>query len=437
MRYALYLDWENLWITHIKVCFPRLHVSELNLPRPIATHQERQLLAELPDLMMRVLRDKLSSVPRFSKAFAVWESLNYCDDLPSRLRQWNINPIQSLGKIYYKSGKRSVKESSDRALIIKVIEDVMLRPHSQPEAVVIATGDFGFVPLIEFLMEHTTIDVYILSYRACLSQPLEQMITAAFDADHVIVLDDHPDFVSLSEQCRQHWPAERADDTDMLPDMDDGDSVIVDVASDEEFLFDLTRALTRARMPYIDPGLVENRWCSMWEQHKTYSARAALLFRKAVEDAIVTIETSEFEGRQVRTVTLNRAHPALAPALRRIEDEGQSGPSGPGDPNGGDPNGGDPNGGDPNGGDPAGSDRPEGMAEDGRLVENRRRDDGSGSVLHEEFDAEAAVIPAGGAGPGGAGPGGGIAVQSRRADPDDNRGASDHPVEGSRTPQDA
>ncbi len=324
MRYALYLDWENLWITHIKVCFPRLHVSELNLPRPIATHQERQLLAELPDLMMRALRDKLDSVPRFSKAFAVWESLNYCDDLPSRLRQWNINPIQSLGKVYYKSGKRSVKESSDRALIIKVIEDVMLRPHARPEAVVIATGDFGFVPLIEFLMEHTDIDVYILSYRACLSQPLEQMITSAFDADHVIVLDDHPGFVALNEQCRQHWPPDRPGDTDLPPDEDESDGIFVDVVSDEEFLFDLARALTRARMPYIDPGLVENRWCSMWEQHKTYSARAALLFRRAVEEGIVTVESDEFDGRQVRTVTLNRTHPALAAPLKRLDDEAQA-----------------------------------------------------------------------------------------------------------------
>ena len=416
MRYALYLDWENLWITHIKVCFPRLHVSELNLPRPIATHQERQLLAELPDLMMRVLNEKLSSVPRFSKAFAVWESLNYCDDLPSRLRQWNINPIQSLGKIYYKSGKRSVKESSDRALIIKVIEDVMLRPHAQPEAVVIATGDFGFVPLIEFLMEHTTIDVYILSYRACLSQPLEQMITAAFDADHVIVLDDHPDFVSLNEQCRQHWPTDRADDAEMLPDVDDSDSTIVDVASDEECLVDLTRALTRARMPYIDPGLVENRWCSMWEQHKTYSARAALLFRKAIEDSIVTIETGEFEGRQVRTVTLNKAHPALASAVRRIDDEVQSGPSSPPDSNGTDSSGAE-----SNGADLADSDTRGGKTDDEWPTANQRG--GASVVLHG--DLENGDLENGAAD---------LAGRRQSADAGD---ADGHTLEGSRTPQDA
>ena len=314
-RYAVYLDWENLWIAHIVACFPHLHRSNRSVPRPSPTSEEQKLLYELPELLLADVGDTLETTPRFCKAFAVWENLDHGKELVPRLRQNGVNPIQSLGTVFHPSGgHRVIKEASDRALILKVVEDVILRPHAKLDAVVLGTGDFGFVPLIEFLMEHTHLQVYVASFRKSLSRALREMTQTAFGKNHVIVIDESDRFTKFQERCKA-TPLK-------IPQVDRSESTALPLKgletgfSDPKFLEKLVVGLHNAKLPYVTRWLLEEKWFPKWQESESFSASPNQLLDEAIEKDFVISTTGDFDGQTREVIDLNATHSVIAEILK-------------------------------------------------------------------------------------------------------------------------
>jgi len=321
-RIAVYLDWENLWIPHVKLAFPHLHRGNKSVPAAKATAEEQSLLYELPNLIaQRISTSSLASSPRFSKAFAVWENLDYGQELMPRLRQAGINPIQSLGKIYHSSGKKTIKEASDRALILKVVEDVMLRPHSKLDAIVLGTGDFGFVPLIEFIMEHTDLEVFITSFTTSLSTPLSEMVVTAFSPDHVLKIDEFPAFKEFMERCNGARSVQAKPPAPIgplplpIPHQDETEF------SKSPFMHLLVLGLKRTKMKYVSRRILETQWIKKWSKDNVIPGVGTELIERAFQIGCIEIRDENIDGRTVKTVSLNLTSDVVQQILASAEQD--------------------------------------------------------------------------------------------------------------------
>jgi NYN domain len=320
-RYAAYLDWENLWIPHIKASFPHLFRANRSVPLVQASPEEQALLHELPSLLSRKICAALGSAPRYSKAFAVWENLDYGRELAPRLRQAGINPIQSLGKVFHASGRKTIKEASDRALILKVVEDVMLRPHSKLDAIVLGTGDFGFVPLIEFLMEHTDLNVHVISFGSSLSSAMEQMVQSSFHQDHVLKIDDGDDFRAYLDRCSAAPRKVRYEQPLPAPQPVTA-SVVVPSLRRETFFENsnfvrlLVLGLHNTKMAYVSRGILEKQWIKKWGSGVDLEGSPSDLIAQAEREGFISFQAQVVDGRQIIAVQLNRGSERVARILR-------------------------------------------------------------------------------------------------------------------------
>ena len=172
---GVYLDFDNLWgslLGELGINIEeRIKEKKYGL-LPVEIETVKELLTTyLPYFLYFGLEEnftspngKIKGHVRYIKAFAVFSKLpfaNQIGEIQNMLHNVGIEPFPSFTA-------RNVKDASDRALILEVVEDVFFN-QLPVDVVVIGSGDIDFYPLISFFYEHSDKNLYLLSFENSLN----------------------------------------------------------------------------------------------------------------------------------------------------------------------------------------------------------------------------------------------------------------------------
>lgn len=290
-NHAVYLDWENFWLGFLQKIFPQ-YISR-DSPPPALDPNHRLMIERFPSVLVDSIKssigtrkiealgstvvfpDKVASKVRFIKAHSEWSFLPLASEIQllALVRSVGIIPHQSLAR-QFKTSKstRVIKEATDRALILKVVEDLFLRKSTNIDSVIIGTGDVGFIPLIEFLIEHTSFNVGIITIGShVLSNDLKSFVEANFGSNSVHILDQDQYLKVYYDECKGKLPAKPEVELSLPIDKPIASSAVIcdEVLKTEEAIpmdkekivyTKLIVGLLRTNMPYVSRGHFVNRW---------------------------------------------------------------------------------------------------------------------------------------------------------------------------------
>ncbi|MHB1012795.1 MAG: NYN domain-containing protein [Desulfobacteria bacterium] len=227
-----------------------------------------------PGVSISIGGNTITSRVRYIKAHSEWSFLPLASEIQllALARSVGILPHQSHAREFRGKSSKVIKEASDRALILKVVEDLFLRKTVNVDSVIIGSGDIGFVPLIEFLIEHTNLNVGLVSVGShVLSKELKQFVESNFGPNSVHVLDQDEAFKLYYDECKGKL-AVKKEEVQELPLVKDEtetviekikDSGVSDVGEDgkENTVYTkLIIGLLRSSMPFVSRGHFVNKW---------------------------------------------------------------------------------------------------------------------------------------------------------------------------------
>ena len=164
---GVYLDFDNIWGGLLREL--RIDVEDRRKKGISLLPAEVDALKKLLDMLSLFIYEGLSkffrSQVRYVKAFAVFSKLPFVTqigEIQTLLHNSGIEPFTSFIA-------KDIKDASDRALILEVVEDIFFN-QLPVDIIAIGSGDIDFYPLVSFFYEHSDKDLYILSFKNSLSR---------------------------------------------------------------------------------------------------------------------------------------------------------------------------------------------------------------------------------------------------------------------------
>jgi hypothetical protein len=205
MRYALFIDWENLWHEHLGRCFPGFSCPASFKKRAKYGHQlpnfpeskslsdaQLSLLGQLPATVVRACNEIFGSQPEIAVATAIWSVLPFADEtnIKQSLRdQGIVTTAPSIDAD--RTPIHDLSNASDFRLALDLLSNLFLenptplskgrkptfRTHLPVDAVVIVSGDFIFGQLVDHLRRIVGLDVHILTSSYSIAGQLEKKMS--------------------------------------------------------------------------------------------------------------------------------------------------------------------------------------------------------------------------------------------------------------------
>jgi hypothetical protein len=281
---GIYLDWDNIWgglldFLHIKY--------DPKGATPLSADQKRQIekfISDLPIKLHKVLPDI-----RFIKAFADFDRLPYANSLSPSITHLLYNAEMEPHPSFVKAGKTTLKDASDRTLMLETIEDVFFTQKTI-DCIVIGSGDVDFYPFIQFIREHSNKSVSLISFRKTLSSFYSNI--SYFPKEGIHILEDlMSDHKTLMFPEKTDTPTEATTEEISLPRENiDGDEILY-----QKFKEELIKGVTnwnRKKEQDVKTGLVVNSWLSRWDLSLTLDQFDSFLQRMKDEKKIDIIPTN-------------------------------------------------------------------------------------------------------------------------------------------------
>ena len=246
---------------------------------------------------------------RYIKAFADFSALPKQNEVFSTTLG-SLGIIQFLHNIgiepfspFVRSASKRVKDASDRALILEIVEDIFFQKRSL-DAIIIISGDADYYPLISFLKEHSNIQIYVCSFKDRISTLYKSnpMINR-----NVLLIDTFISFKTFSEKIQKiktglQLPVAKAEPPDI-------ESLY------SEFKENLIKGVKLWNKNHpgkpVTSGLVLTSWCPRWlERGELSEAVDTATFNKFLlkihNEGLIDLK--EQAGRRSYIITLKGDH---------------------------------------------------------------------------------------------------------------------------------
>lgn len=217
---AVYIDFDNFWNGTLAKAgvfenpeqLYELHEPIRNFLKKFAKElysgiELQAVKTDSSDDTLSLLLERLYFKTKYIKAFADFSALPYRREIFS-LDENSIGIIQYLHNIgiepispFVKSSKskKRVKDASDRALILEIIEDVFFQD-KYLEAIIIISGDIDYYPLVSFLKEHSNKKIYICSFEDRINKVYH---FNPMTSDNILIVDKFQSCKSFAEEIRK------------------------------------------------------------------------------------------------------------------------------------------------------------------------------------------------------------------------------------------
>lgn len=235
MRYALFVDWENLWIEHLGRSFPgyvsdhaiehrkRLEVLKRRTLIPPQLPEARHLdaaslleVSQFPRVLMQSCTELYGAAPTTAVASAIWDQLPLASefDAQSELRkQGFVTTRPSIDTSRTK--KHHLKNASDYRLTLDALRTLLIeRPADRKagkkatprndvpyDAVVVVSGDFMFGQLLDFTKDVIGVQPYLLTFLHSLAGALHDKMAAPKYAGKFSRLEQQPAYADHRNRC--------------------------------------------------------------------------------------------------------------------------------------------------------------------------------------------------------------------------------------------
>ncbi len=185
-RIGMYIDFDNYYAGLLDMIENVYYLNDEKVYKEI----EKELDKNIHDLLNKIenpFKDNNKNEQKnnivYAKAFSDFNRLPYNE---------SINIIDILHKNGIKTFYpyvRKNKDMSDRALIINVIEDIFFKQKESNniDTLILLTGDIDYLPLLDFLIEYSKINFYLLTFKNRYSLAYKDIF---YMRDKIIFIDD-------------------------------------------------------------------------------------------------------------------------------------------------------------------------------------------------------------------------------------------------------